>query len=79
VVRNIKTKKIVEVKGMTKPKIILRDGREYYLTETETHHILRSAEKSKRGLHSVIRFTKNKELHDKTVEFIHDFIASELL
>jgi hypothetical protein len=64
---------------MKKDRNIELNGIEYEITETDTHHILKSLTKSKNGLYRTIRFTKDKTVHEQSVKFISDFIAKELL
>jgi hypothetical protein len=55
------------------------NGIEYEITETDTHHILKSLTKSKNGLFRTLRFTKDTTVHEQSINFISDFIAREIL
>lgn len=55
------------------------NGTEYEITETDTHHILKSLTKSKNGLYRTIRLIKDKATHEQSVNFISDFIARDIL
>lgn len=58
---------------------ITLEGIKYEVTETDTHHILKSLTKSKNGFYRTIRFIKDKTVHEQSINFISDFIAREIL
>jgi hypothetical protein len=60
-------------------KIITYKNREYYISETDNHVTLKSVKKSKRGLHSVLKYTKDDETHSKSLNYIKEFFLREII
>jgi hypothetical protein len=60
-------------------KVITYKNKQYYMTETENQIILKSVKKSKRGLHSVLKYTKDDETHLESLNYIKDFFLREII
>jgi hypothetical protein len=60
-------------------KVITYKNKQYYMTETDEQVTLKTVNKNRYGLYSTLIFTKDEDLHRKSLESIKEFFLREII